>query len=135
MPRYVPIETSLGYFYGRDCIYLDTITFEDRTTTVVLEGSINGNLCTVRNADEFVPYRLRFRGVLALRMVTLELSDMEGTSCFDEVFDSEWVRALINRDSDQNISPQHRHFVVGTYDDVFEIICENYEFEIQKVDA
>ena len=95
MSRYVPVETTLGCFYGRDCIHLDQVAFEDRMNTLVLEGGIAGRLCTIRQAVDFVDYTLRFSGVLALRMIELELSDREGASCFDEVFDSEWVRALI----------------------------------------
>ena len=128
MSRNVPVETPLGRFYGRDCIYLDLVRFEDGTTTLILEGSINGNLCTVSQSDDFVPYILRFRGVLALRMVELDSCDWPCESCFDEVSDSEWVRSLGGK-----VTPEHRHFYFQTYDDVFEVVCETYKFEIQKV--
>jgi len=130
MPHNVPVETSLGCFFGRDCIYLDLVTFEDRTTTVVLESSINGNLCTMKQADDFIPYTLRFRGVLALKMIELDSCDWPCESSFDEIRDSEWVRTLGGK-----VTPRHRHFYVQTYDDVFEIVCETYEFEIRRVDA
>jgi hypothetical protein len=65
MPQNIPIETALGRLDGRDCIYLDGFAFEDGTGTLVLDGSINGNLCSNRQPGRFVPYTLRFRGVLA----------------------------------------------------------------------
>ena len=130
MPRNVPIETALGRFYGRDCIYLDRLVFQDRTTTLVLEGGIDGDLCTVPQRGSFVSYALRFRGVLALKMVELDSWDWGCESSFDEVHESEWLRALGGK-----VTAAHRHFVVQTYDDVFEVVCETFEFEIQNVAA
>jgi hypothetical protein len=130
MPRNIPIETALGRFYGRDCIYLDCLTFEDGTSTLVLDGSINGDLCTTRQPGSFVPYSLRFRGVLAVKMVELDSCDWSYESCFDEVYDSEWIRSLGGK-----VTTAHRHFFVQTYDNVFDVVCEGYEFEVQKVAA
>jgi hypothetical protein len=124
MSLHVPIETSLGRFYGRDCIYLDRASFEDSAASFVLEGSINGNLCTEKRPGDFIPYRLRFFGVLALRMVELDSCDWAFESCFDEVRDSDWVRSLGGK-----VTADHRHFFVQTYDSVFEVVCENYELE------
>jgi hypothetical protein len=130
MQRRIPIETELGCFQGRDCIYLDDVTFEDGTTTLVLEGSINGNLCTVPQPSSFVSYSLRFRGVLALKIVELDSWDYDCESSFDEVHDSEWVRSLGGK-----VTPAYRHFCVQTYDDVFDVVCKTYQFEIQKTAA
>ena len=128
MPRNVPVETALGRFYGRDCIYLDRLTFEDGTSTLVLDGCINGNLCTTRQPGRFVPYSLRFRGVLAVKMVELDSCDWDHESSFDEVLDSEWIRSLGGK-----VTTAHRHFFVQTYDDVFDVVCEGYEFEVRAV--
>lgn len=126
-PRNVPIETSLGRFFGRNCIYLDRITFED--STLVLEGSINGNLCTIKHPNAFIPYSLRFLGVLALKLVELDSYHFNNESCFDEIRRSNWIHSLGGK-----VTTHHRHFYVQTYDDVFEVVCEKYEFEI-KVDS
>jgi len=47
MSNNIPIETPLGRFDGRDCIYLDHISFLDNETTLQLDGSINGDLCSI----------------------------------------------------------------------------------------
>jgi len=75
MPRNIPIETSLGCFFGRDCIFLDQVTFEHGAWTLALKGEINGNLCTRKQPGAYVPYTLRFIGVLALKMVELDSCD------------------------------------------------------------
>ena len=125
MAQSIPVETPLGLFYGRDCLYLDAVGFEDGTRNLVLEGAVNGNLCTKRRPGEMIPYTVRFIGVLALTMVELDSSTADFESSFDEVRDSDWVRSL-----GSNVTPQHRHFYFQTYDDVFEVVCEGYEFQI-----
>jgi hypothetical protein len=97
MQRKTPIETELGCFLGRDCIFLHDVTFEDGTTTLVLEGEINGSLCTIPQPGNFVSYSLRFRGVLALKMVELDSWDYDCKSSFDEVRDSEWTSLRFSR--------------------------------------
>jgi hypothetical protein len=87
-----PIETVLGRLDGRDCIYLDGYWFEDGSSTLTLEGSINGDLCGIAQPGRFISFTLRFRGVLALKMVELDSCDWEFKSSFDEVIGSEWVK-------------------------------------------
>jgi hypothetical protein len=127
MQKLIPFETALGRFYGRDCVYLDYLTFEGGTSTMVLEGSVNGNLCTLKRSEEFVDYKLQFIGVLALKMEELDSCNWQYESCFDEVKDSEWVRTLGGK-----VEPHHRHFQLWTYDDVFQIVCHSFEFELQN---
>jgi hypothetical protein len=131
MQRYIPIETPLGFFYGRDCIFLSSINFENRTNTLVLKGVINGNLCTRRRPDEYLNYRIRFQGVLALKMLELDSWDYISESSFDEVVDSDWIDSIGGK-----ATARHRHILLQTYDDVFEVVCENVEFavEIQNAD-
>jgi hypothetical protein len=126
MPQNIPIETALGRLDGRDCIYLDSFAFEDGTGTLVLDGSINGNLCSTRQPGRFVPYTLRFRGVLAIKMVELDSCDWDMESSFDEIRDSEWIRSLGGK-----VTAAHRHYFVQTYDYVFDVVCcDGYEFEV-----
>lgn len=125
MPHSIPIETSLGRLFGRDCIFLDRFVFEDEKSTLVLEGCIGGKLCTIQQPDRFIPYILRFRGVLALKMMELDSTDWDGESSFDEVHDSEWIRELGGK-----VTPSKRHFFVQTYDYVFDVVCDGYEFEV-----
>lgn len=126
MARNIPIETALGHLSGRDCIYLDRFAFEDGAGTLVLDGCINGDLCTSRKPNRFVPYTLRFHGVLAVKMVELDSCNWEFESSFDEVCDSEWIRLLGGK-----VTDAQRHFFVQTYDYVFDVVCAGYEFEMK----
>ncbi|HXG68658.1 MAG TPA: hypothetical protein VNO70_26415 [Blastocatellia bacterium] len=130
MARNVPVETSLGFFYGRDCIFLDRVVFNAVTRTLLMEGDVNGTLCTAAPSDDFIPYALCFRGVVAYTSIDLDLSSYNWQSCFDEIVDSAWLLSLAG-----NVTLQHRHFVVQTYDDVFEVICEGFEFEVRQIAA
>lgn len=119
-----PIETTLGRLDGRDCIYLDGFAFSDRSSTLTLEGSINGDLCGIAQRGRFISFILRFRGVLAFKMVELDSCDWEFESSFDEVIESEWIKRLGGK-----VVSSHRHFFVQTYDNVFDVVCASYDFE------
>ena len=125
MSNVVPIETALGYFRGRDCIFLDHITFHDNFTTLELDGDINGVLCSIPQPDRYIPYSLRFRGILAVQMIELDSDSSDGESCFDEVVASQWVLSLGGK-----ATIAHRHFSFVTYDHVFQVVAESYEFEV-----
>ena len=57
-------------------------------------------------------------------MVELDSWDFRAESSFDEVIDSEWIQTLRGK-----VNKTHRHFLVQTYDEVFEIVCSGYEFK------
>jgi hypothetical protein len=126
MEQMIPVETEVGVLRGRDCLFLDRVELPTGTRTVVLHGEINGSLCS-QPADAWVEYRLEFRGVLALRMIELDSWRRALASSFFEVQDSTWVRALGGK-----VESRHRHFVVQTYDDVFELVCETYALSIDS---
>jgi hypothetical protein len=121
-----PIETPFGYLHGRDSIYLDRVVFEDGTNTVILEGSVT---CISKNPEniDFTGYSLRFTGVLAFRCLELDSSKWDWESCFEEILDSDWIRTLGGK-----VTRKNRHFFIQTYDDVFDIVCDTYEFKIRK---
>ena len=121
MQIYIPIKTPFGELYGRDCIYLDRVVFENGMNTFSLEGEINGRLCQPENKKEWIPYLFRFTGILALNFVELDSWCKVGVSCFDEILKSEWKASLKGK-----ITENHRHFILQTYDDVFDIICEDF---------
>lgn len=123
--KYVAINTELGLLKGRNCIYLDEVSIEDGTNTLVLNGDVDGNLCSKGRVGEDMQFTLTFTGVLALKMIELDSWGWEGESCFDEVLDSEWIRQLGGK-----VTPAHRHFQIQTYDDVFDVVCSAYEFRI-----
>ena len=127
MQHHISVETPLGILRGRDCIFLNKIAFENGTNTLVLNGEITGSLCNPEN-DKDIPYRLSFSGLLALKMIELDSWDYVGESCFDEVIESDWMHSLGGK-----VTPKHHHFLLQTYDDVFEVVCEKYDLKIGDI--
>ena len=130
MQHNTPIETDLGYIRGRDALFLRQVRFENRTTTLILEGAINAKLCSKSEATTDYDYRLRFINVLALKMIELDSWHYTNQSSFDEILDSDWIRQLRGK-----VTSDDRHFVVQTYDDVFEVVCEHFDFEVMQSES
>lgn len=101
------------------------MTFVDRTGTLVLRGEINGELCEHREPGVFLPFVLRFSGVLALRMLELDSWRGVSESSFDEQMESPWIAELGGK-----VTSFHRHFVLQTYDEVFEVMCSGHDIAI-----
>jgi len=75
-------------------------------------------------------YKLQFINVLAMKLIDLDSWQFVNQSSFDEVIHSDWIRQLGGK-----VTDEHRHFIVQTYDDVFEVICENFAFEITQTEC
>ncbi len=128
MNIYIPIDTELGILSGRDCIYLDKVDLTNGTNTLKLSGEINGNLCSQKRSGLFIPYQFTFSGVLALKMIELDSWDFLSESSFDEIKKSTWLKKL-----DGKVNPsEHKHYIIQTYDEVFEVICNKFKFEINE---
>ena len=126
-----PIETCLGVISGRDAIYLDNIHFDYSKHFVQFVGEINGHLCSINSENaEFIKYTLSFSGLLSFKMIELDFEDYKGNSSFDEVINSEWISQMRKYDSASKVKPEHKHYFLRTYDDIFEIVCKNYELKI-----
>ena len=130
MSQAQPVESEIGVLRGRDCIYLDSVELREGTNVLVLRGEINGDLCSRQRPGELIPYRLTFRGVLAIRLVELDSWCFDCASSFDECVSSPWIRELGGK-----VTQAHRHFVVQTYDDVFDVVCETFELELPPTAA
>src|ERR1700742_1255790 len=119
------VETPVGWLRGRDAVSAESVTFVDRTGTLVLRGEINGELCEHREPGLFLPFVLRFSGVLAVRMVELDSWKSAGESSFNELMDSPWIAQLGGK-----VTSFHRHFVLQTHAEVFEVVCTGYDIAI-----
>ena len=133
-----PVETNAGIISGRDAIFLDELHFSYRTKTVEFTGELNSALCSNVDQDsKFVPYQLQFRDVLAFRMIDLDFESDESTcqSSFDVLENSSYVQALLDADHSGKVKVDHRHFVLATYDDVFEIIATGFTFDLSETSS
>ena len=128
MQTYKPVETDLGILEGRDCIYLDEVFLKDNQTTLILVGEINGNLCSNKQSGKFISFELIFSGVIALQMIELDSWDFASKASFDEVVESDWIGELGGK-----VDSTHRHYLVQTYDDVFDVVCHSYQLKLKSV--
>lgn len=126
------IVTKFGVLNGRNAIYLDKIEFEGRHT-VTLIGEINGNLLENEyKTSNSLKYTFVFRQILAFEMIELdswfinapEIWHEQGSS-LNKVINSQWVQSLGGK-----VTPKHQHFIIQTYDDVFQIVCETIEIQM-----
>lgn len=120
-----PIRTELGELRGRDCIYLDKTNFQNGVNTLLLVGELNGRLCSKYSNDDCVPYTLSFFEIKALKMVELDSWDGSSESSFDEVTQSSWISNLGGK-----VDGSHQHYLVKTYDEVFEVVCKKFTLAI-----
>ena len=126
-----PIETVAGVICGRDAIFLDDVHFDYQKGTVELCGELSSTLCSKYKDDEdsFIGYSLTFSGVLAFSMTELDFKDY-GSSSFDRVMNSKWLDEMRRKDHSAKVKPNLEHYLVFTYDDVFDVVCETYELKI-----
>ena len=123
-----PIETSLGILKGRDCIYLDKVYKKDRS--YLFEGEINGRLLN-NGKDGFIKYKLEFKDVISMFTCELDSYDAINTNSvysFEIVEDSKYLKIIVA--NDELDIKSLKHYRLKTYDEVFDIIAEDYVFEI-----
>ena len=126
---YKPQPTKFGNSNGRDAIYMEEVSFQNRTNTLILDVEFNTSLCSNATDEnvEFVGAKIVFYEVLATKIIELDSWDWESESSFDEVEDSEWIKELGGKVKDSN-----KHYLIQTYDDVIEVVCENYEIKYHE---
>ena len=128
-PRGVPLDSPLGPLRGRTAVFLGHVDYT-HPSTVLVEG-------TLHKADplRYFPFRLRFDGMLQLTVTELDEwlestpYDCEDMRVFFEVVHSPWLSRFAGK-----LSPDHRHFVLVTYDDVIEVVSTGYEWSVPDLD-
>lgn len=131
MENYIDInDKTLGILNGRDCIYIDKVTFAD-DSSLEFDGELNGSLCSGVREEKWIPYTLTFRSVIAHFVCELDTYEGFGNiecyrhSDFTEIESSALMSKIPIR-KDYNKS-EYKHFRVFTYDYVFDIIAEDFE--------
>lgn len=117
-----PITTEVGRIDGRNGIYLDNVQHCLEKGTLQFCGDINGNLCSANEAGfRWISYECDFLGVSAYQCVGLEECGWDIESSFDEVVESNYLTEL-------GLSSTYKVYLFATYDYVFRIVAEDYEF-------
>lgn len=129
MESYININDEvLGELNGRDCIFIDKVTFDD-VDDLTFEGEIGGWLASKIREEKWIPYKLVFHGVVSHFVCELDtyenLMGFVGCSDFAIIENSEMMSKIpIRSDYDKS---RFKHFRVFTYDYVFDILAESYE--------
>ena len=141
MPVIIPLPTSAGLLYGRDCVYLDNAQFES-SSRLHITGELNGALIRHshpetqgRETQDFSPFYLIFERVIASSTCELDTYEnlvphhMDDTRpSFVEIQNSPWLERLpVRQDFDHRI---YRHFRLYTYDTVLDVFAASYTWQI-----
>lgn len=133
MEKIVDIEDGvLGELYGRDCIYIDTVTLDERDDLTFF-GVINGCLASRICAEKWIPYTLVFHRVIA--QFSCELDTYENICDTERLDHGDFIvienserlaKFPIRYDFDKSL---YKHFRVFTYDVVFDIFAVDFELK------
>lgn len=120
MERIIGIETKDGVLEGRNAIYLDTIK-HPRENEVIFGGELDV-------PEGFKPYSIKFYGIIFMSSVELDFDDRGYMESFGMIEGSKKIKEFRKLDHSDKLKDNHRHFYFSTYDTVFEIVAEGFEW-------
>jgi hypothetical protein len=127
-----PIITEVGIIRGRDAIYLDLM--EQKDGEIILYGEINSSLIELKNKTkkEWLKYKLYFKNVLYYECCELDFyGNMPALrSSFDTINNSKLIETFEIKNN-RKINKNHKHFIISTYDYIYEIVSSEYNLEIE----
>ena len=128
-----PIITEIGIINGRDAIYLDLM--EQKGNEIIFYGEINAGLTEIKNdiRKEWLKYKLSFKETIYYKCYELDFYKKKKSleSSFDKINNSKTIERMKLLDREFKINNKHKHFVLTTYDYIYEIIASKYTFEIE----
>lgn len=123
------IIDELGLIYGRDAIYLSSVTFKDLdaiTITGELSSVLCANISDVEKGGD-IPFSLTFSHVIDFSSTELDFYNHEDyVSSFEHCVRSKKI-ATLRKSSSEKLTESHKHFTLHTYDVVFDIIAIDFE--------
>jgi hypothetical protein len=121
----IAIKTQLGILNYRDTIIVKLLETSVLPLNLTIIGTIDGNQCSIKTDDRNIPFNLNFNSIIMFNCFKLDYSlvDVYTKSSFDEVINS----ALSEK---MKLLNSHKHFIVSTYDYVFEVIATDYELQL-----
>lgn len=107
-------------------MWLDHVHLTRETGTLFVEGGLDD-----REHRRDLSFQLRFHQVLAFTVLELDAwlhttpHDCEDNRAFFKVEHSPWLSIFAGK-----LRPDHRHFVLVTYDDVIEVVSTGCEWSV-----
>src|SRR5215510_5514636 len=100
---------------------------EHINSDIIFYGEFAENVFNKFEKD-YLKYKLTFKNVIYYKCYELDIYPNENLleSSFNLVNDSELIKVLKEKNKQNKIKDGHKHYVLATYDDVFEIITTEY---------
>ena len=134
--KYQAIKTeAVGVISGRDAIYLDEFKqIFDSKYNCIFKGEFSSSLTGINSDKHFIPYIFSFSDVIYYQCCELDLyiNEKKLDSSFDLVCNSSLIQELKNGSISSKISEDHKHYVLQTYDYIFDIIAKDYKLVIEN---
>jgi hypothetical protein len=127
---YQPVETQFGILQGRDTIFVDAVSLTLSPGQLTLSGTINGSNASHNPTLQDFHYTFIFHQVLALKVIELDSWNWVSPSCFAQIINSQWLAQLKGK-----VTPDYQHYLLQTYDDVFDIVCLSTSVEMIPLQA
>lgn len=132
--EYKAIKTQeVGFINGRDAIFLDEFKhiFND-TTNCIFQGTFNSKKIEIRKEDDYTKYVLSFINVVYYQCCELDtyINEVKMDSSFDLINNSDLIMSLKNGRKSSKVKNEHKHYVLATYDYVYDIIATEYKLEL-----
>ena len=107
----------------RDGIFVDSINIKGGQQFSIL-GEVKSSLIELNSESKFTNFMLKFEDVIMYECVSLDFSklDKEMSSQFNIIEGSEFMKG---KDLEG-----YSHYVLSTYDHVFQIVSRGYVFEL-----
>ena len=122
-----PIETSVGFINGRDAIFLDALLHEGDLSALECTGELSATLCgSYTGSAKWIGFTLKFLRVPFFRGWEIEAYPfkLEKQRSFDLVKDPTLLRELDTQ--------KHKHYVLSTYDYIYEIVAMDFELTLGR---
>lgn len=122
-----PIETVVGKLTGRNALYLDEVRQTFAPPSLIFKGSLSAPRCSNYQGEERFPaYEALFEDCQYYDCTSLDAYKREKhlSSSFDIVIDSELLNSL-------KLSAHYNHYVLATYDFVYEIVAKNFALNLK----
>lgn len=118
------IETPVGILKSRNALYLDEVKHYFQPPTLLFKGALNS---TYSIDKSFPAYTIEFVQPIFFNCLELDRYKREKylSSSFDLVVDSELCKDLLAEHT-------HNHYVLATYDYVYEIVATNYSMHTDR---
>lgn len=120
---------------GRNAIYLDGFLETFDQGGLLFSGELSATQCSeYRGRGGWIEYDITFYGVRAFHSWDFELypNRLQKVSSFDLVENSAWLKYLSEVNLKDSSVLELEHFVLSTYDFIYEIAASKYEFRVGK---